>query len=79
MNSNETWSRLGEYIEAMADLAAGSVKDLSNELMGMWNSDSEKGAADTALDTVRESIGIGVKASAKAWVTTRQLLLDLAE
>jgi hypothetical protein len=79
MKSNETWSRLGEYFEAMTDLAAGSVKDLSGELMGLWNGDPEKGTADTALDTIRESIGIGVRASAKAWVTTRQLLLDLAE
>jgi len=28
---------------------------------------------------MRESLGLGVRATAKAWVATRQLMLDLSE
>jgi len=75
----DTWSRLGEYFEEMTDLTAGSVKDLAGEWAELWNTDGDKGTAETAIDAMRESLGLGVRATAKAWVATRQLMLDLSE
>jgi hypothetical protein len=75
----DTWSRLGEYFEEMTDLTAGSVKDLAGEWAELWNTDGDRGTAETAIDAMRESLGLGVRATAKAWVATRQLMLDLSE
>jgi hypothetical protein len=76
---NDTWERLGTYFEEMTDLTAGTVKDVAGEWAEMWNSIGEKGTADSAFVAVRESMGVGVRASAKAWVATRKLMIDLAD
>jgi hypothetical protein len=78
-DNKDTWSRLGKYFEELTDITAGSVKDVGGEWAEMWNTDSDKGTTETAMDAMRESLGHGVRATAKAWVATRQLLLDLAE
>lgn len=78
-DGKDTWSRLGEYFEEMTDLTAGSVKDLAGEWAELWNTDGDKGTTETAIDAMRESLGLGVRATAKAWVATRQLMLDLSE
>ncbi|HEX6221508.1 MAG TPA: hypothetical protein VF115_10470 [Acidimicrobiia bacterium] len=78
-NRKDTWKSLGDYFEAMTDLTAETVKDVAKEWGEMWNAEDDKRAADSAFDAMKESIGVGVRASAKAWVATRQLMLDLAE
>lgn len=78
-NGKDTWSRLGKYFEEMTDITAGSVKDVADEWAELWNTDGDKGTTETAIDAVRESLGLGVRATAKAWVATRQLMLDLSE
>ena len=76
---NETWERLGAYLEEMTDLTAGTVKDVAGEWAGLWNSIGEKSTTDSALVAVRETMGVGIRASAKVWVATRQLMTDLAD
>ena len=76
---NETWERLGAYFEEMTELTAGTVKDVAGEWAGLWNNIGEKGATDSALLAVRESMGVGIRASAKAWVATRNLMTELAD
>lgn len=76
---NDTWDRLGKYMEAMTDLTAGTVKDVASEWAGLWNIEEDKGAADSVLAVFRESVGVGIRASAKAWVATRDLMTDLAK
>ncbi len=76
---NETWERMGAYFEEMTDLTAGTVKDVASEWAGLWNSIGEKGTTDSALVAVRESMGVGIRASAKVWVATRKLMTDLAD
>ena len=78
-DNNDPWARLGKYFVTMTDLTVGYVKDVANEWAGALNTDNEKGAVDTTLSTMRESFGIGIRATAKAWVETRQLMVDLAE
>lgn len=75
----DTWSRLGDYFDEMTDLTADSVKDLTKEWAQTWNTEDDRSTAETALDAMRESFGVGLRATAKAWVATRQLMLDLAE
>lgn len=72
---NDTWDRLGTYLEAMTDLTAGTVKDVASEWAALRSSENDKGA----LDALRESVGVGIQASAKAWVATRDLMTDLAD
>ena len=76
---NDTFDRLGKYFEEMTDLTAGTFKEVAGEWAGLWNTIGEKGTHDSALVAVRESMGAGVRASAKAWVATRQLMIDLAD
>lgn len=76
---SDTWDRLGTYLEAMTDLTAGTVKDVASEWAGLWNRDEDKGAAESILGALRESVGVGIQASAKAWVATRDLMTDLAD
>lgn len=78
-DDKDTWSRLGDYFEEMTDLTAGSVKDFAGGWMKLWNADDERSTAESALDALRDSVGVGVRATAKAWVATRQLMLDLSE
>lgn len=78
-NDQDTWSRLGDYFEEMADLTTESVKDLADEWAGLWNAEKEKGTTDSAMDAMKESVGVGFRATAKAWVATRKLMIDLAE
>lgn len=78
-NGEDTWKRLGDYLDEMTDVTAEYVKDVANEWVGMWNADDDKTTADTAFDAMRETFGVGLRASAKAWVATRQLMLDLSE
>jgi hypothetical protein len=47
--------------------------------MKLWNRDDERSAAESALEALRESVGVGIRATAKAWVATRQLMVDLSE
>lgn len=76
---NDTWERLGTYFEEMTDLTAGTVKDVAGEWAGLWNTAGEKSTAGSALVVVRETMGVGIRASAKAWVATRKLMTDLAD
>jgi hypothetical protein len=78
-NGKDTWSRLGDYVDEMTDLTADSVKGLTKEWAQMWNTEGDKSTTDSALDAMRESFGVGIRATAKAWVATRQLMLDLSE
>ncbi|MFZ0015180.1 MAG: hypothetical protein WAL25_13825 [Acidimicrobiia bacterium] len=75
----DTWDRLGSYLETMTDLTAGTVKDVASEWAELWNGGGDKGTADSALAAIRESLGVGIQASAKAWVATRDLMIDLAD
>lgn len=78
-NGKEPWSRLGDYFDEMTDITADSMKSLTKEWSEMWNADDDRTRADTAFDVMRESVGVGLRATAKAWVATRQLMLDLSE
>jgi hypothetical protein len=75
----DTWDRLGTYLEAMTDLTAGTVKNVASEWAGLWNSQEGKGTAESVASAFRESVGVGIQASAKAWVATRDLMSDLAD
>jgi hypothetical protein len=77
-DSKDTWDLMGKYFVTLTDLSVGYVKDVANEWAGALNTD-DKGMAGTALTTMRETLGIGIRTSAKAWVATRQLMIDLAE
>lgn len=75
----DTWDRLGTYMEAMTDLTAGTVKDVASNWAGLWNSEEDKGTAEAVVAAFKESVGVGIQASAKAWVATRDLMTDLAD
>jgi hypothetical protein len=79
MKDKDTFGRLGDYFEEMTDLTADSVKDFAGGWMKLWNRDDERSAAESALEALRESVGVGIRATAKAWVATRQLMVDLSE
>ena len=76
---NDTWDRLGDYLEELSGLTATTLKDVANEWAGLWNVDGAGKTADSALDAVKESVGLWVRSSAKAWVATRKLMEDLAD
>ena len=78
-NGEETWKRVGDYFDEMTDLTSEYVKDVANEWVELWNADDDKSTADSAFDAMRETFGVGLRATAKAWVATRQLMLDLSE
>jgi hypothetical protein len=78
-DGKDTWSRLGDYFDEMTDLTADSVKDFTKEWAQMWNDDDDRSAADSAIDAMRGSFGVGLRATAKAWVATRELMIDLSE
>jgi hypothetical protein len=78
-DGKETWTRLGDYLAEMTELTAGSVKDVAGEWVEVWNAEEGRSTAESALDALKESVGLGIKATAKAWVATRQLMLDLSE
>ena len=78
-NGEDAWNRLGDYFDEMTDLTAEYVKDVADEWAGMWNADDDKTTTDSAIDAMRETFGVGLRATAKAWVATRQLMLDLSE
>jgi hypothetical protein len=78
-NGEDTWKRLGDYFDEMTDLTADYVKDVANEWAEMGGADDDKGTADSALDAIRGTFGVGLRATAKAWVATRQLMLDLSD
>jgi len=75
----DTWDRLGTYLEAMVDLTAGTVKDVASEWAGLWNMEDDQDTAESVLTALRKSVGVGIQSSAKAWVATRDLMIDLAD
>ncbi|HET9260381.1 MAG TPA: hypothetical protein VFP42_09680 [Acidimicrobiia bacterium] len=75
----DTWDRLGVYLETMTDLTADTLKNLSSEWAGLWNAEDGQNIAESAFGSFRESVGLGIQASAKAWVATRDLMTDLAD
>jgi hypothetical protein len=75
----DTWDRLATYLETMTDLTADTVKSVSSEWAGLWNSEGGQSTAESAFASFRESVGLGIRASAKAWVATRDLMTDLAD
>jgi hypothetical protein len=76
---NDTWERLGTYVEELTDLTAGTVKDVASQWGGLWNKVGEGDTTESAMLAFRESVGLGIKATAKAWVATRDLMFDLAD
>ena len=76
---NDTWERLGNYVEELTELTAGTVKEVASEWAGLWNKVGEEDTPESAMLAFRKSVGLGIKASAKAWVATRQLMIDLAD
>ena len=76
---NDTWERLGSYVEELTELTAGTVKEVTTEWAGLWNKFGEEDTPESAMLAFKESVGLGIKASAKAWVATRQLMIDLAD
>jgi hypothetical protein len=78
-DGNDTWDKVGKYFDSMTELAADSVKEFAGEFGELWNQSDDGSLADSVVDAMRESVGVGVRNTAKAWVETRQLMLDLAE
>jgi hypothetical protein len=76
---NDTWERLGTYVEEITDLTAGTVKDVASQWGGLWNKVGEGDTTESAMLAFRKSVGLGIKATAKAWVATRDLMIDLAD
>jgi hypothetical protein len=76
---NDTFERLGTYVEELTDLTAGTVKEVASQWAGLLNTIGDKGSAESAFQAFRESVRLGIKGSAKAWVATRQLMIDLAD
>lgn len=75
----DAWDRVAKYFDTLTDVTAEAFKDAADEWAGMWNADDKKSTSDSAFDAMREVVGVGFRASAKAWVATRDLMTDLAD
>lgn len=78
--SDNTWDAVSDYVKDMTDLAVDAATEHVDRLAKMWNSAGDKDfGVDDVLSTTQEVAGAVLHYTAKAYVKTRDLMLDLAK
>ena len=78
--SNKTWDAVSDYVKGMTDLATDAATEHVDRLAKIWNSvGDEDFGADDVFSVMQDVAGAALHYTAKAYVQTRDLMLELAK
>lgn len=79
-NGSDTWGTVSKYVKDMTELAVDAGNEHVDRVMKIWKSVGDNDFdTDDALETSQEIAGAAIKYTAKVYVKTRDLMVDLAK